>query len=461
MKKMKTRKIIYWPLILTITFVMLGFLPLNFFVSNAEAIPPFARKYRTSCSTCHSIIFKRVAFGEAFRRNGYRLPVDDQLAVKEEPVKLGVEAWKKVWPEGIWPGAIPATVPIGFYVHMRGTWEESEKGEDRVDWTFDTPHEVEMLFGGTLGENVSFFGEWIAFEKGKTDEGRIGTFVIQYNDLFGLEDVLNVRFGRMDPAALSGFNAFKEDNRLTLSHYLPNDYRVVPSSDTVPGSGASINYKWRYRDKQAGIELNGIMFDRLEYIAGLVNGNNSVRDDNDYKDWYYRLSYKFFGETMTMNDAPEGELKIADNLVDNTVTIGTHGYFGKTALSAGALSWNNEFQRFGVDMRAQYQGAELGAAYIWGTDDDPGGPSGMAPIDNVDSASWMVEASYFIFPWLAPVIRYEEVDYDDSFSNDVERVTFNISALHTANLRWTAEYVYYPDDDDGRDTFKINLLTAF
>jgi hypothetical protein len=73
----------------------------------------------------------------------------------------------------------------------------------------------------------------------------------------------------------------------------------------------------------------------------------------------------------------------------------------------------------------------------------------------------MVEASYFIFPWLAPVIRYEEVDYDDSFSNDVERVTFNISALHTANLRWTAEYVYYPDDDDGRDTFKINLLTAF
>ncbi len=68
---------------------MLGFFLTAIWAESAHAIPTFARKYRTSCQTCHTMIPKRNAFGEAFRRNGYRLPVDDELAVKEDPVPLG------------------------------------------------------------------------------------------------------------------------------------------------------------------------------------------------------------------------------------------------------------------------------------------------------------------------------------------------------------------------------------
>ena len=39
--------------------------------SPAQAIPAFARKYGTSCLTCHTVYPKLTPFGEAFRRNGY------------------------------------------------------------------------------------------------------------------------------------------------------------------------------------------------------------------------------------------------------------------------------------------------------------------------------------------------------------------------------------------------------
>ena len=37
----------------------------------AYSLPAFARKYKTSCATCHVGFPKLNAFGEAFRRNGY------------------------------------------------------------------------------------------------------------------------------------------------------------------------------------------------------------------------------------------------------------------------------------------------------------------------------------------------------------------------------------------------------
>ena len=42
--------------------------------SAAFAVPAFARKYQTSCQTCHIVFPKLNAFGEAFRLRGYRMP---------------------------------------------------------------------------------------------------------------------------------------------------------------------------------------------------------------------------------------------------------------------------------------------------------------------------------------------------------------------------------------------------
>ena len=59
---------------------------LTLIVPTAEAIPTFARKYETSCSTCHIAIPKRNTFGEAFRKNGYKMPEGEDELVKRTKV---------------------------------------------------------------------------------------------------------------------------------------------------------------------------------------------------------------------------------------------------------------------------------------------------------------------------------------------------------------------------------------
>jgi hypothetical protein len=54
----------------------------------AGAIPAFARKYETSCQTCHVAAPALTPFGEAFRLNGYRFPAGNGCGDDEEPAGL-------------------------------------------------------------------------------------------------------------------------------------------------------------------------------------------------------------------------------------------------------------------------------------------------------------------------------------------------------------------------------------
>src|SRR5579871_2555349 len=82
--------------------------------SRAEAIPAFARKYGTSCQTCHTIYPKLTPFGEAFRRNGFKFPGRDDDFIKADTVPMGNEAYRKMWPkESVWPSQLMAALPVG------------------------------------------------------------------------------------------------------------------------------------------------------------------------------------------------------------------------------------------------------------------------------------------------------------------------------------------------------------
>ncbi len=95
--------------IMASTIFVIVFLSLD---SPSYAIPAFARRYQTSCSSCHIIIPKLNHFGKAFKANGYRIPPKDEAFIKIPDVKLGDEEWKEVWPKGMWPGSIPGQPPI-------------------------------------------------------------------------------------------------------------------------------------------------------------------------------------------------------------------------------------------------------------------------------------------------------------------------------------------------------------
>jgi len=51
-------------------------------VPKTSAIPAFSRKYQTSCTTCHNNYPELNDFGEAFKKNGFKFPKDDETFVK-------------------------------------------------------------------------------------------------------------------------------------------------------------------------------------------------------------------------------------------------------------------------------------------------------------------------------------------------------------------------------------------
>ena len=133
----------------------------------ASAVPIFARKYQTSCQTCHIVFPKLNAFGEAFRLNGYRMPAETEEQVKETPVSLGSEAYAKTWPSMVYPSTIPGNVPLAINVKLADVYSSEFDGTEtkitRNDFQF--PQEINLFTAGTLGDKFSFLGE-LTFEDG-------------------------------------------------------------------------------------------------------------------------------------------------------------------------------------------------------------------------------------------------------------------------------------------------------
>ncbi|MCC7542312.1 MAG: hypothetical protein IT379_39200 [Deltaproteobacteria bacterium] len=113
--------------------------------SRAQAIPAFARRYRTSCRTCHAWSFPYLnASGTRFRQNGYQLPDG-----AEDPARAA---------SMIEPGtidertAIFSTPPLSVRARLLAEWIEDAEGDQRLDAS--VPY-ARLAGGGSLYEDVS------------------------------------------------------------------------------------------------------------------------------------------------------------------------------------------------------------------------------------------------------------------------------------------------------------------
>lgn len=420
------------------------------FAGDASALPIFARKYRTSCTTCHNGFFKLNPFGEAFRQNGYSIPGGQEAKlVKEEPVALGAEAWKRVFPEAVWPGQIPSNVPVAFYAHQRFFVDENTTPTTN----FKFPHEFKIFTAGNFGEPFSFWSE-VDLESATT-----GTFssglkrvFFQTNDVFNRErwgafgflpeDALNLRVGLIDIGVL----AQPLNVRRTINKPLPYTYVVADG--------------WDLGDLSSGLEANGVVLSRLKYNAGIVNGTTSgtpsgVFDENNSKDYYYRVAYKYGGLSFDGKEwagGEAGELKQTENWVDNAVTVGQFGYFGTSTSS----SIHNQFWRLGWDARVNFGDFDLYGVIVQGRDDKP-----SASVRQLDTWSWSVGADYVLFPWLQPAIRYEQVTYDKAFARDRDNLVLSLLAWPRANIKLTLEGLIALEDSDANSQLLFDLTYAY
>jgi hypothetical protein len=456
------------------------------------AIPAFARKYRTSCSTCHVSYPKLNAFGEAYRLSAYQIPDGDEAFIKEEPVSLGSEAWKRVWPEGIWPSSIPGTAPIAvratgaFLADLRGLGN-TDSGSEDGKYSFLFPTAFNIHAAGNLAEDVSL---WFAAHLFQGDSwgglGKLHVTFANLGDAWLPRQLVNLRVGQFVPAAL----AFDHHRNLTFSTPIVATANVVDgapfSIGHVHGSGASgggdghaghsgsgttFSGAFALGDPQVGAELYGLFAPRLEYTLGVVNGSGTVLDENNAKDLYGRLRFKLGGIAFdgTSPDAgkgdDEGEPKLRDQgaWVDNSVTIGAVGYWGTHVMGTSAVkehpmvdslgnlvvgddgkavmtsetittSHESDVIRAGGDIVLNFFDLELMTMAVWGRDTNPFGIE-----EEVDSLVAMSQLDWVTpWPFLVTSLRYETARFfghGDPVPEDAQHLVVGLTTLVRANIR--------------------------
>jgi hypothetical protein len=386
------------------------------------------------------------AFGRSFRNNGYRMPGNDEDLVKQEKVPLGAPAWKRVWPEGIWPSDIPGGTYFGLEVDSNFTVNPSAK----VSTEFDGIEEVGLLLGGTLGETFSFFGDLELFEDG--EPGGIGRAFVNYTP----SHLFNVTVGQFEPRAAP----FSNHLRLTRqTDYLMDVFPAVPAGNFF---GFSPN--------QRGVEFWGGLEGPknkggLLYSFGVVNGQfggaaeklkesslgpsiaeieeeaeeaGGEFDVNSGKDVYVQAAYKIGGLGVFGGGAKES-LTQTNNWRDDSLTLGGYFYRGTTGAfieqdgEEEFLNSANHFYRTGITVDWWLRDLNLSAGYQYNRDRLRDGREFNAKI-------FMVEASYVTpWPWVVPAVRFESVD--PSFGRSFNRTTLSTSILLRANTVLTVDGV--------------------
>jgi hypothetical protein len=419
----------------------------------AEAIPAFARKYATSCQTCHTVFPKLNAFGMAFRLNGYRMPKETEDMVKEKPVSLGAPAYKKLWPHAIWPGTLPSHVPLAVNIKLADV-NTSELNDDgttsKVTNDFQFPQEVNLFAGGTLGDHVSFFSE-LTF--GQEPDGSVSTEVehahIGFDSPFGPENLFHFKIGKFTPNVADVF----QEMFITTDAGIDSVFNYNPIGlDGGTGLGADelSPAPISFPALVEGIEVYGVAAHRLMYTAGVANGI-PLPDQfgNNHKDYYGRLDYKIGGMGL---DGDLGGKEIPDkNWRDDSLRVGVFAYRGNAGgvdfplpVDTGDVNVQDEhFVRTGFFASAYFRDLNVFGAYVHGKDTlrqfDAESGDFLAEVQPTYD-SWFVQADYVFYPWLLGAARYETVTPGDRSVESLRTGVFSVSGLIRANVKAMLEY---------------------
>jgi len=362
----------------------------------ASAVPAFARKYGTSCLTCHTAFPKLTPFGEAFRRDGYRFPGVDSDYVKQDTVVLGQEAAKKTFPESVWPGTIPSLAPlaIGFLgtanVYPDKTATVSRENNGTQTSLDGLVAEGQLFVGAALSDTVTIFAE-LSFADGGADLEHAQVF---FNDLLGPRHLFNLAVGKGSPT----LSAFGPHSSYSGGLAMPN----APVTGIYGLSGDPFLLGNNY----PGLELSGVIGGRLLYAGGLSAGSNTFGGSFDSENFYATLGYKFGGMRLD-GEGSTGPSNPARPWAEESLTF--HGFvyhsnerFANPADPATAA--NSVSTSGGGGVRAMYGSAELDLGYYVQSHNH-----GTFDLQKVDAGVGYAELSYVFYPWLVPFVRAQRL----------------------------------------------------
>jgi hypothetical protein len=219
------------------------------------AIPAFARRYETSCSTCHTQFPNLNAFGEAFRRNGYQFPAGaDADAIRQKPMTLVSEARRDLFPRSDWPTDLARNPPLALvldgFVPMFPDASTRPSGEQAV--SFDRMFaQATLLLGARAGEHVAVFAS-VAFLTDAPVQLQRGFIV--FSNLVS-DGVLHARVGQFEPQVVS----FSSYRRIGGPPYLMLSDALAPASFSL-------------EPFVRGVNLSGTIGGRFGWDAAWVQG---------------------------------------------------------------------------------------------------------------------------------------------------------------------------------------------
>jgi hypothetical protein len=399
------------------------------FAAPAAAIPAFARKYATSCQTCHTVYPKLSPFGEAFRRNGYRFPGIDSDLIKAEQIPMGQEANKKTFPTTTWPDAIPTGVPLSVgangqaIIYPKKTSSAAQAANGTQFTMQDLAPEAHLWAGASLDDTITLWAE-LTFADGGAD---VEHAQVLFNDLVGPKHAVNLIVGHGFP----NVTQYGPHSSYLSDSMLP----VVPVTAIYQGEGNP----WVLVNNYTGAEVNGVIAGRVDYAvglnAGVTNGINST--DN----FYGRIGFKLGGLALD-GESGAGTGDTTKPWAENALGVYAFGYQANARLSAanpvnGAI--NDVANIIGVGARGQYGSAELNLGW-YSENHNHGTDAG----GKVTSSVGFAELSYVVFPWLVPVLRIESASLkpDGGLKVSDLHVQPGVAFLIRPNMKLVATFDY-------------------
>jgi hypothetical protein len=449
--------------VVVVLWVMLASVP------KTSAIPAFSRKYQTSCTTCHNNYPELNDFGEAFKKNGFKFPKDDEVFVKEPPVLLGSKAQKEAFPGAVYPGEIPGYLPIAFRYSGNFNWNAKQPAPvlaaGFVPHTdLFVPNTFTIISAGSFGPNLSFWIDDDISAGGTGAGGGLGDGWVKYNDLghaFHLpKNSLNVRFGQFEPDLpfsqartyyLSGYDVFSE----AATAQGPTCGGTVTACQTT-------HNPFIMGTPQRGVEFggtpnNGNFNWSVAYLDGTgsnygLGGSLFARNT---KDVYLRTSYKF-----NLERDPESRNAIQaagpTGPRDHTsIRFGAFYYHGTNEQNYGGAQFgfptviSEPFYRVGGDVRFKYRKLELYGVGLTGHDDNHLVDTVAQTVTKTNAVTFtggFVAGNYWVYPWLITTMRYDFVNSPSDLANAVSRYrTRNAfrpgyQILVRANIKVVGEY---------------------
>jgi len=467
--------------------------------SSTYAIPPFARKYQTSCQTCHIDFPKLNDFGKAFKDAGFKFPADDATYIKEPPVLLGAPAYKQTFPDSIWPGEIPGLPPIGLRYNQFFQYTGSNRNQFNslappgtvpgvIPATdFETGF-FSIFTAGNFGSDIAWWVDDDISVSGENSAGTLGWAYLKFVNIGRFlklpKDSVSLRAGQFEldlpftqalTINLSPYDIYQQTNfgaslPGAAQQNVANQLTLANTARGVELSGGHLTGGYHYSvtifdQNTTGIIQAANVFRYVPSATGSANGGVGFASDSTMKNIYARASYRFNLERdPTSRHAIQAAGPTGPH--DHTyLNLGTFYLYGNSlqrlaGATVGAVTTilnNHEpYYRVGGDFSFNYRTFNVYGLYMYAHDLNnlpvdatgaliplPLGSSSPTPAGFVRGfpatfSGGFVEANYLVLPWIMTIMRWDQV---------------NCSADRINGLAFATNTPYFAPYDTSRDRF--------